>query len=159
MFLETKLGVSVREQPAQLDRQERRRDHLPLPCSAGVSRNKVPGVGIQRGMSAEVIRTLLETSVVGDMPGWETRLFLVTYPPGADASGHSHPVVGIGFVLEGTMVTAFDQDPEETFVAGQSFQDRASVHRVSRNGSLTEAMRFLIAYTIRQGEPNTSWPT
>ena len=116
------------------------------------------GVGIQVGMSAEVTRELLESSPVGDIPGWETRLFLITYPPGADASGHSHPVVGIGFVLEGTMITASDHDLEETFVAGQSFQDKAGFHRVSRNGSLTEPMRFLIAYTIKQGEPNTTWP-
>lgn len=92
------------------------------------------------------------------MPGWETRLFLITYPPGADASGHRHPVVGIGYVLQGTMVTAFDGDPEETVTAGCSFQDKASLHRVSKNGSQTEAMRFLIAYTVREGEPNTTWP-
>jgi len=62
-------------------------------------------------MSGEVIRELLQTSPVEGMPGWETRLFLITYPPGADASNHSHPVIGIGLVLEGTMVSAFDNDP------------------------------------------------
>jgi len=77
---------------------------------------------------------------------------------GADSSGHSHPVVGIGYVLEGTIISAFDNDPEETFTAGQSFKDRASLHRVSRNGSQTEPMIFLIAYTVRVGEPNTTWP-
>lgn len=86
------------------------------------------------------------------------RLFLITYPPGADASNHSHPVVGIGMVLEGIMVTAFDNDPEETYTAGQSFQDKASFHRVSRNGSDTQRMTFLIAYTVQTGKPNTLWP-
>jgi quercetin dioxygenase-like cupin family protein len=109
-------------------------------------------------MSAEVTRVLLETSPVDGMPGWETRLFLITYPPGADGSKHSHPVVGIGLVLEGTMVSAFDDDPEEIITAGQSFQDRASFHRVSRNGSATEPMKFVIAYTAKVGEPNTTWP-
>ena len=109
-------------------------------------------------MSAEVTRVLLQTSTVEGMPGWEMRLFLITYPPGADASNHSHPVAGIGLVLEGVMISAFDNDPEETITAAQSFRDRASFHRVSRNGSLTEPMRFLIAYTARSGEPNTVWP-
>lgn len=109
-------------------------------------------------MSSEVTRELLECSPVEAMPGWETRLFLITYPPGADASRHSHPVIGIGYVLQGTMVTAFDDDPEEIFTAGQSFQDKASFHRISRNGSQTEAMKFLIAYTVRTGEPNTTCP-
>ncbi len=109
-------------------------------------------------MSAEVSRVLLEASPVDGMPGWEMRLFLITYPPGADGSNHSHPVVGIGLILEGTIVSAFDNDPEETLTAGQSFQDRASFHRVSRNGSQTEPLKFVIAYVVRKGEPNTVWP-
>jgi quercetin dioxygenase-like cupin family protein len=110
------------------------------------------------GMGAEITRELLQTSPVEGMAGWETRLFLITYPPGADASGHSHPVPGIGLVLEGAIVSGFDDDPEETIVAGQSFMDRASLHRVSRNASETEVIRFVIAYTVRAGEPNTVWP-
>jgi quercetin dioxygenase-like cupin family protein len=109
-------------------------------------------------MSAEVSRVLLQSSPVTNLPGWETRLFLVTYPPGADASRHSHPVAGIGYMLEGAIVSAFDEDPEETISAGQGFTDRASFHRVSRNASETEPLRFLIAYTVREGEPNTVWP-
>jgi quercetin dioxygenase-like cupin family protein len=110
------------------------------------------------GMSAEMTRKLLETSPVDGMPGWETRLFLITYPPGADGSGHSHPVVGLGFMLEGSIISAFDDDEEEVITAGQSFIDRASFHRVSRNASDTEPLSFLIAYTVRTGEPNTTWP-
>ncbi len=109
-------------------------------------------------MSAEITRQLLETAPVDGMPGWETRLFLINYPAGADGSGHSHPVRGIGYVLEGTMVSAFDDEPEEVIRAGQGFQDQASFHRVSRNGSATEPMRFVIAYTVKVGEPNTTWP-
>jgi quercetin dioxygenase-like cupin family protein len=112
--------------------------------------------GIDQG-SSEVTRELLECSQVRDMPGWETRLFLITYPPGADGSGHSHPVVGLGYVLQGTMVTAFDDESEEIITAGRSFQDKASFHRVSKNGSQTEPMRFLIAYTVRTGQPNTTF--
>jgi quercetin dioxygenase-like cupin family protein len=89
-------------------------------------------------MSTEITRELLQTTPLADLPGWEVRLFLISYPPGADANNHSHPVVGVGFVLEGVIVSAFDNDPEETFVAGQSFVDRASHHRIVRNGSDTE---------------------
>ena len=109
-------------------------------------------------MSAEITRTLLQVSPIDGMPGWETRMFLVEYPPGADASGHSHPVVGLGYVLGGSVISAFDDDEPETFVAGQSFKDAASFHRVSRNGSDTEPLRFLIAYAVKTGEPNTVWP-
>jgi quercetin dioxygenase-like cupin family protein len=109
-------------------------------------------------MSAEITRALLQSSPIAEMPGWETRLLLVEYPPGADASGHWHPVVGLGYVLEGSAISAFDNDEPETFVAGQSFMDAASIHRISRNGSATETLRFLIAYAVKTGEPNTVWP-
>jgi hypothetical protein len=56
------------------------------------------------------------------------------------------------------MVSAFDNDPEQTFTAGQSFRDRASFHRVSRNGSPAQPMKFVVAYTVKLGEPNTIWP-
>jgi hypothetical protein len=35
------------------------------------------------------------------------------------------------------MVTAFDDEPEETITAGRSLKEKASFHRVSRNGSQT----------------------
>ena len=109
-------------------------------------------------MSSEIKRELLQTAPVKGMPGWETRLFLITYPPGADSSGHSHPVPGIGYVLEGTLLSAFDDDADDIIPAGQGFQDKASFHRVSRNGSSTEPVRFVIAYTVKVGEPNTTLP-
>src|SRR5579875_1825954 len=115
--------------------------------------------GKEDEMSSEITRELLQTASVEGMPGWETRLFLITYPAGADGSGHSHPVPGLGYVVEGTMVSAFDEDAEEIIAAGQSFQDKASYHRVVRNASSTQPMRFVIAYTVKTGEPNTTWPS
>src|ERR1700679_1099765 len=109
-------------------------------------------------MGAEITRELLRMTPLADLPGWEVRLFLISYPPGADANNHPPPVGGVGFVPEGVMVSAFDDDPEETFVAGQSFVDRASYHRIVRNGSDTKRMKFLIAYTVKTGEPNTVFP-
>jgi hypothetical protein len=73
-------------------------------------------------MSAEITRELLQAAPVEGMPGWETRLFLITYPADADGSGHSHPVSGIRYALEGMMVSAFDDDADEVIIAGQSFQ-------------------------------------
>lgn len=109
-------------------------------------------------MNNVVRRELLQTTSVMGTQDWEQRLFLITYPPGADGSNHSHPVVGVGFVLEGTMVSAFDDDAEAIFKAGQSFMDRASFHRVSRNGSVKDPLKFVIAYAVRKGQPNTVWP-
>ena len=107
-------------------------------------------------MSTEITRQLLQTAPVEGLPGWETRLFLITCPAGADGSGHAHPVPGIGYVLEGTMVSAFDDDAEETILAGPGFQDKASVHRVIRNGSPTDAVCDRLHGEVRRAQYNVA---
>jgi hypothetical protein len=44
--------------------------------------------------------------------------------------------------------------PEKPFTASQCFSDRASFHRVRRNGSQMQPMKFAIASTVRQGNPD-----
>ena len=42
---------------------------------------------------------------------------------------------------------------------GRAFQDAAhQIHTVSRNASQTEPLRFVIAYTVKQGEQVTVFP-
>jgi quercetin dioxygenase-like cupin family protein len=104
-------------------------------------------------------RTLLCSAPVEGLPGWETRLYLIEYSPGADGGGHHHPVVGLGYMLSGTILSAFADDEAISIEKGQSFVDAAHlVHTVSRNASATEPVRFVIAYTVKQGEPVTVLP-
>ena len=104
-------------------------------------------------------RTLLCSSPVEGLPGWETRLYLIEYPPGADGSGHHHPVVGLGYMLGGTILSAFGDEQPITIREGESFVDVAhQIHTVSRNASTTEPLRFVIAYTVKQREPVTVLP-
>ena len=105
-------------------------------------------------------RTLLRTSPVEGLPGWETRLYLIEYAPGADGSGHHHPVVGIGYMLSGTILSAFGNESATAIHQGESFVDAAhEIHTVSKNASKAEPLRFVIAYTVRQGEPVTVLPS
>jgi quercetin dioxygenase-like cupin family protein len=84
---------------------------------------------------------------------------MIEYAPGADGSGHHHPVVGLGYMLNGTILSAFADDEAVSIKEGQSFVDAAHlVHTVSRNASATEPIRFVIAYTVKQGEPVTILP-
>jgi mannose-6-phosphate isomerase-like protein (cupin superfamily) len=88
-----------------------------------------------------------------DLPGWETRLYLIEYGPGAVAPLHVHPAVGVGLVLDGTFESAFGDDQAVQVHAGQGFVDPAGVpHRVFRNFGSDHGLRFVIAYTIRTGE-------
>ena len=93
------------------------------------------------------------------LPGWETRLYLIENPPGGDGSGHHHPVVGLGYMLGGTILSAFGDEQPIAIREGESFVDAAhQIHTVSRNASTTEPLRFVIAYTVKQGEPVTVLP-
>jgi quercetin dioxygenase-like cupin family protein len=116
--------------------------------------------GKKESGTTDIRRTLLCSSPVEGLPGWETRLYLIEYPPGADASGHHHPVVGLGYMLSGAILSAFGAEQPGTIREGESFVDAAHrIHTVSRNASKTESVRFVVAYTVRQGEPVTVLPT
>ena len=64
-----------------------------------------------------------------------------------------HPALGVGMVLEGSFESAFGDEPLVRVNAGQGFVDPAAVpHRVFRNLSQNSELRFVIAYTIREGQ-------
>lgn len=103
---------------------------------------------------AGVKRTLIERRPIADLPGWETGLYLIEYPPGAVAPVHTHPAIGVGLVLEGRFESAFGDEPVVEVHAGQGFVDQANVpHRLFRNPSADQSLRFVVAYTLRTGEP------
>jgi quercetin dioxygenase-like cupin family protein len=104
-------------------------------------------------LSGAIRRTLVDRRPATDLPGWETRLYLIEYPPGAAAPVHVHPAVGVGFVLEGSFESAFGDEAVAAVRAGQGFVDQAAVpHRVFRNPSPEHDLRFLVAYTLRANE-------
>ena len=99
-------------------------------------------------------RTQIERRPIADLPGWETSLYLIEYAPGEVAPVHTHATVGVGLVLEGRFESAFGDEPVVEVVAGQGFVDQANVsHRLFRNPSADQPLRFVVAYTLRAGDP------
>lgn len=102
---------------------------------------------------AQIRRTLLTQQNVAGAPGLETQLWLIEYPPGATAPAHHHPVVGVGYVIEGEYESVFGDQPMTRVKAGESFVDQAQVeHRMFRNPSKDKPLRFVVAYTIPKGK-------
>jgi hypothetical protein len=59
--------------------------------------------------------------------------------------GFLPPVVGIGYMLSGTIVSAFAEEDLVVIREGEHFIDAAHlIHRVSRNGSANEPFRFIM---------------
>jgi quercetin dioxygenase-like cupin family protein len=106
-----------------------------------------------------ISRSLLQQRDLPDIPGWETRLYLIEYGPGVVAPRHHHPREGVGYVLSGSFESAFEGEAPLVVHEGQSFTDRALVsHTLFRNLDATKPLRFVIAYTIRKGEPLVEAP-
>jgi len=131
-----------------------------IPLRMFFRENAAHQISMMKAKEANPIRRTLLCSVpVEALPGWETRLYLIEYPPGADGSGHHHPVPGLGYMLSGTILSAFAEEEPIAIREGESFVDAAhQIHRVSRNASATEPVRFVIAYTVKQDEPVTVLP-
>lgn len=122
-------------------------------CHADHPREPVNTSGSGTAAAGGIRRTLIDRRPATDLPGWETRLYLIEYPPGMAAPLHVHPAVGVGYVLEGRFESAFGTEPVVEVRAGQGFVDQAGVtHRVFRNADPGHALRFVVAYTLRAGE-------
>jgi quercetin dioxygenase-like cupin family protein len=100
-----------------------------------------------------VQRSLLATHPLTELPGWESRIYLIDFPPGAESPLHEHPVAGIGYVLEGTFESAFGEGPATTKHAGESFVDLPLQPHHFRNPDSQHHLRFVIAGTFRKGDP------
>lgn len=123
---------------------------ITLGCAAGVARppNVAP---LARGPQS-ISRTLLLRQDLPNLPGWETRLYLIEYPPGVAAPIHHHPVEGLGYVVTGSFESAFEGERATVVNAGQSFRERAGVsHVVFRNPDARRPLKFLIAFVVARG--------
>jgi len=100
-------------------------------------------------------RTVLQTIPIPELPGWESRLVLLEYPPGFSAPIHDHPVSATGFVLQGKVISQWQGGVDETYSSGDSFIDHGErTHIRSENANRTEPLKMLMSYVIKAGEPN-----
>ncbi|ARN81278.1 cupin domain-containing protein [Methylocystis bryophila] len=100
-----------------------------------------------------VIRVTLQRHV-NEQTGEEFKLLLNTYPPGVGLPSHHHPTVAHNYVLEGVAESQYAGEELRTFKAGDSYQDEAGrPHLVFRNPDRAARLKYLIAYTVRKGEP------
>ncbi len=106
-------------------------NQLASPTAQARSRSPAPTAG---SSSNGISRTLLDQWDLRDLPGWETRLFLIEYAPGVSAPLHHHPVAGVGYVLSGSFESTFEGGTAIQVHEGQSFRDLPDVpHLMFKN--------------------------
>ncbi len=81
----------------------------------------------------------------------------VGYGPGEMSPPHSHPCAVMGYVVEGTIRTQVEGEPETTFKAGESFYEAPNgVHLISGNASATEPAKFVAYFVCDHDAPLSS---
>ena len=80
--------------------------------------------------------------------GNEAHMWVAEIEPGAETGVHTHPTPRFVYVIEGAVVLEIDGQPDQTFAAGEGFQEQPGVVHNFRNASATQparAMGFQIA--------------
>lgn len=104
-----------------------------------------------------VKRTVLQIVSIPALPGWESRLVELEYPPGLSAPLHDHPVGATGYVLHGDVISQWEGKEVERYTAGDSFIDLGgTLHVRSENASQEKPLAMLVSYVIKAGEPNVN---
>jgi quercetin dioxygenase-like cupin family protein len=104
-----------------------------------------------------VRRTILQALPIPELPGWESRLILLEYPPGVAAPVHTHPVAATGYVVEGDVISQWEDGEVEEYSTGDSFIDHGiRKHLRSENASNSNALKMVVSYVIKVGQANVN---
>src|SRR5690606_7717413 len=95
---------------------------------------------------AQAQQTLLFETTMEDVLGRVVAIREFERAPGTGGTPHRHPGSHtFGYVLEGTYEVRVDDGPVQRLGPGDTFYERpGALHAVSRNGSTTEVVRYLV---------------
>ncbi|KAE9379923.1 hypothetical protein N431DRAFT_539702 [Stipitochalara longipes BDJ] len=100
-------------------------------------------------------RTIIASTPILTLPGYENRLVRLEFPPGVQGAVHSHPVIGLGYIVSGEHYSQWEGGEMEYYKAGDMMIDRAlEKHVHTSNPSKTEPLVFVMSYIIKIGEAN-----
>ena len=107
--------------------------------------------GLTRAAGEPVVTPLM-LKQLADIPGKETLVITVDFPPGAEDPIHRHDAHAFVYVLEGSIVMQLKGAPAVTLTPGQVFYEGPNdVHVVGRNASSTKPAKFLVVLVKNKG--------
>lgn len=107
--------------------------------------------------SQEVKRALHIEKTLDDILGRVVSISETERPPGNGSTAHRHPGShNFGYVISGTYEVQIDDGPVQRLGPGEVFYEApGQLHAVSRNGSTTEPVRYLIFKIADPSLPST----
>jgi quercetin dioxygenase-like cupin family protein len=110
-----------------------------------------PGT-VQAQSSAAQTRVVRRQRLEGAFAGMEAVVTELTYPPGAVSGPHRHGGLVIGYVIEGEMQFAINDEPATTLRAGDTFYEPPGArHTVSGNARKDRPVRVVVTIIVPEG--------
>lgn len=83
----------------------------------------------------------------------ELRMMLVEFPPAFSNVAHTHPTVGLCYVVEGEAESQYEGEAVKVLHTGDSYQDQVnSKHLLFRNTSETDGLRFICIAKMKKDQ-------
>jgi len=102
---------------------------------------------------------LARHALTGPFDGFEVVLVELNIPPGrvAPGPGHRHPGPVLGYVVEGQMRFAINNDPEKVLpVGGTFFEPSGAVHTTNGSARTDGPTRAVVFMLVPKGAPLTA---
>jgi quercetin dioxygenase-like cupin family protein len=102
---------------------------------------------------------LARHALSGPFEGWEVVLVELNIPPGRNASGpgHRHPGAVLGYVVEGQMRFAINNEAEKVLPVGSTFfEPSGAVHTTNGSARSDGPTRAVVFMLVPKGSPLTS---
>ena len=119
------------------------------------------GVAAQETIAPGANVSVVFDQELPNVPGKSMRAVLVEYGPGAGSPSYRQPSSAFIYarVLEGSIRSKVNDEPERTYQAGESWTEKpGDHHRVSRNASNTERARLLAIFVVDTSDRNIVIP-
>jgi len=118
-------------------------DNLSSPVTLNSSQSE------EKIIATNVSRKVIERAGIVDSDE-ELRLMLVEFPPKFANVAHTHPVIGLCYVIKGVAESQYEGEELKTLHAGDSYQDSVTKkHLLFRNASETDTLKFTCAAKIK----------
>ncbi|HEY1302501.1 MAG TPA: cupin domain-containing protein [Vicinamibacterales bacterium] len=102
---------------------------------------------------------LARHALTGPLEGFEVVLVQLNIPPGRSSSGrgHRHPGPVLGYIVEGQMRFAIDNEPEKVLPVGATFfEPSGAVHTTNGSARTDGPTRAVVFMIVPKGAPLTS---
>ena len=98
-------------------------------------------------------RTVLVTTDLADIPGYEVRIWRTDIGPGVVGAKHYHPGTECNYVVEGSLILEKEGESPVNLKAGQAHCARPRQVLVPRNASQTEPYKSVVVMISPKGQP------